>query len=129
MLSPRYSHLIELLNIRFIVCVAAVIRKQHFVSNHCQMKRQVVELAAAAATVAPLSLVMRLRTVMVLSSALRIHACVISVIMCQIKRCKDSKDRMWNRMPEITRAFGVQADVRIATRRVNAATVNRRNIT
>ena len=83
-----------------------------------------LELVAEA-----LSVVMRFRMVMVLNSALRIHACVISVIMCQIKRCKDSKDRMWNRMPEIIHAFGVQADVRIATRRVNAVTVNRMNIT
>lgn len=53
------------------IAPAAVIRKQHFVSNHCQM--------------------IRMRDI---SSGPHTHACVISVIMCQIKRCKDSRGRM-----------------------------------
>lgn len=113
----------------FYRLIAAVIRKQHFVSNHCQMIRQVVVRRRRRRWRVVRVLLMRFQMVMVLSSAVHTHVSAISVIMCQIKRCKDSKGRMWNRMPEIIRAYDVQAVVRIAMKRENVVTVNRTSIT
>lgn len=64
----------------------------------------------------------------VLDIILHIHACVISAIMCQIKRYKDLKGSTLNHKPVIIRVYDVPGAVCTVIQREIAVTVMQRNI-